>query len=85
MQHDFYLRNEGSADLLIERAYTTCGCTTAEISASVIPPGKAARITVTFDAGYHPLRGVTVRRGLILESSDPLHPQIELWVQASID
>lgn len=85
VQHDFYLRNEGSVDLLIERAYTTCGCTTAEISASVIPPGKAARITVTFDAGYHPLRGVTVRRGLILESNDPQQPQIELWVQASID
>jgi hypothetical protein len=84
VQHDFLLRNAGSAPLIIQRAYTTCGCTTADFSTGVIPPGKAARITITFDAGFHPLQAVTVRRGLIIETSDQQHPQLELWVQASI-
>ena len=84
VQHDFLLRNQGDAPLLIRQAYTTCGCTIADFSASVIPPGKASRVTVSFDPGFHPMGGLTVRRGLIIESNDPLHPQVEIWIQASV-
>ncbi len=84
VQHKFYLVNTGEAPLTISRAYTTCGCTTADISATVIPPGKAAEIVVTFDAGYHDVRGQTVRRGVIIENNDPKHPQVEFWIQATV-
>ena len=84
VRRDFLLANRGSAPLRVERAYTTCGCATAEISAAVIPPGKAARITLTFDAAFHPAPGQTVRRGLILETNDPARPVLEIWVQASL-
>ena len=84
VQHDFLLVNRGTAPLEIRAAYTTCGCTTAEVSASVIPPGKAARARLVFDAGFHPLPGQTVRRGLILETNDPDRPLVEIWVQARI-
>jgi hypothetical protein len=81
---DFLLVNRGEGPLVIGRAYTTCGCTTAEISAAVIPPGKAAQVRLVFDAGFHPVQGVTVRRGLVLETNDPNHPQVEIWVQAYV-
>lgn len=84
IQHDFLIINHGSGPLIIRQAYTTCGCTTAELSASRVPPGQAARATVIFNAGYHNVAGQTVRRGLILETNDPDHPEVEIWVQARV-
>ncbi len=80
----FVIRNEGEGPLTISRAYTTCGCTTAEISASVIPPGKVATVKLVFDAGFHDTAGQTVRRGLIIENNDAGRPQAEIWVQATV-
>ncbi|MFO7538155.1 MAG: DUF1573 domain-containing protein [Chloroflexota bacterium] len=84
VQRTFAVRNDGDAPLTISRAYTTCGCTIAEISASVIPPGKVAEVTLIFDAGFHDSRGQTVRRGIIIENNDPRQPQVEIWVQANV-
>lgn len=84
VRHDFLIINRGSAPLVIQSVSTTCGCTTAEITASVIPPGKASRATLIFDAGYHPVAGQTVRRGLILETNDPERSELEIWVQAEV-
>ena len=80
----FLVRNNGDAPLTISRAYTTCACTTATISASVIPPGQAATVELVFDAGFHDSAGQTVRRGVILENNDPEQPQAEIWVQATV-
>lgn len=84
VEHTFYLKNIGDAPLTITRAYTTCGCTTARLSATVVPPGKAIAVTVIFDAGYHDVRGQTVRRGVIIENNDPQNPQVEVWIQATV-
>jgi hypothetical protein len=81
---DFVIANVGEAPLTISRAYTTCGCTTADFTATVIPPGKVAIMTVTFDAGYHDVRGQTVRRGIIIENNDPKHSTVEVWIQATV-
>ena len=78
------LFNTGEAPLTISRAYTTCGCTTAEITARTIPPGKVASVTLTFDAGFHETAGQTVRRGLIIENNDPRNPKAEIWIQATV-
>jgi hypothetical protein len=80
----FVIRNEGAAPLTISRAYTTCGCTTAEFTARVIPPGKVALVTLIFDAGFHDTRGQTVDRGIIIENNDPGNSQAELWARAAV-
>jgi hypothetical protein len=80
----FVLANRGQAPLTISRAYATCGCTTAEFTASVIPPGKVALITLRFDAGLHDSAGQTVRRGIIIERNDPQRTNAEIWVEASV-
>lgn len=84
VEREFIIRNVGDAPLTISRAYTTCGCTTAEISASVIPPGQVATIKLVFDAGFHDAAGQTVRRGLIIENNDPQRSQTEIWIQAKV-
>lgn len=84
VEREFIIRNTGEAPLTISRAYTTCGCTTAEISATVIPPDQVATIKLIFDAGYHDAAGQTVRRGLIIENNDPSFSQAEIWIQASV-
>jgi hypothetical protein len=84
VERTFAIRNDGDAPLTISHAYTTCGCTIAEISASIIPPGKVAEVRLIFDAGFHDSRGQTVRRGIILETNDPNQPQAEIWVQANV-
>lgn len=84
VEREFIIRNVGDAPLTISRAYTTCGCTTAEISASVVPPGKVTTLKLIFDAGFHDTVGQTVRRGLIIENNDPDLSQAEIWIQASV-
>lgn len=84
VQYDFVIGNTGDADLIIFRVYTTCGCTTVEVSSTVIPPGKVIIMTVIMDAGFHDLSGQTVRRGIIIESTDPDNPEVEIWVSASV-
>lgn len=84
VSHDFVIANRGNAPLTISRTYTTCGCTTADFTGTVIPPGKVTIVTMKFNAGFHDARGQTVRRGIIIENNDPMNPQIELWAQASV-
>jgi hypothetical protein len=84
VERSFVIRNTGDAPLTISRAYTTCGCTTAEVSASVIPPGSVATVKLVFDAGFHDAAGQTVRRGLIIENNDPEQSQAEIWIQAKV-
>jgi hypothetical protein len=81
---DFVIANTGEAPLTISRAYTTCGCTTADFTSAVIPPGEVSIMTLRFDAGFHDVRGETVRRGVIIENNDQDHSTEEIWVQASI-
>lgn len=85
VEKTFIVRNDGEAPLTISRAYTTCGCTTAEFSASIIPPGKVATVRVVFDASFHDTAGQTVRRGIILENNDPDQSQAEIWVTAAVN
>ncbi len=84
VERTFIVRNVGDAPLTLSRVYTTCGCTMAEVSASIIPPGKVATVKIIFDAGFHDTAGQTVRRGVIIENNDPKQSQAEIWVQASV-
>ncbi len=84
VRREFLVRNEGDAPLTISRAYTTCGCTVADFSARVIPPGKAALITLIFDTGFHDVRGQVVKRGIIIENNDRESSKAEIWVRAAV-
>ena len=50
----------------------------------MIPPGKAALVTLVLDAGFHDVRGQTVRRGIIIENNDRSNAKAEIWTRASV-
>lgn len=67
--------NEGNQDLVVDSLVTSCGCTTAELSNNIIPPGHRADLKVRFDVGFHKMqRGERVVRIVWLKTNDPDTP-----------
>jgi hypothetical protein len=81
--HVFVVENNGDADLVIGNLVTSCGCTTAELSSSIIPPGERADLKVVFDANFHPTSG-EVTRLVWFATNDPTQPWIEVRVSADV-
>lgn len=55
--HSFTFRNTGDAAATITRVSSSCGCTVANVSDKVIPPGKSGTIKAAFDSSdfYGPI------------------------------
>lgn len=49
VKHEFSIKNAGTADLVIDKAIPSCGCTAALPPNGPIQPGKEGIITVSFD------------------------------------
>ena len=81
--HIFAAQNTGTADLIISNLVTSCGCTTAELSSSVIPPGQRADLTVIFDPDFHETRGPVVRL-VWFATNDPTQPWVEVRITADV-
>lgn len=81
---EFVIANTGDGPLTISRAYTTCGCTIADFTSTIIPAGMVSIVSLQLDAGFHDVRGQTVRRGLIIENNDPKRSSMEIWIQATV-
>lgn len=81
--HIFTVQNTGTADLEISNLVTSCGCTTAQLTASVIPPGQRADLTVVFDPDFHETSG-PVTRLVWFKTNDVTQPWVELRVLADV-
>lgn len=81
--HIFAVQNTGTADLVISNLVTSCGCTTAELSSSVIPPGQRADLNVIFDPDFHEVRG-EVTRLVWFATNDPTQPWVEVRITADV-
>jgi hypothetical protein len=81
--HVFAVQNTGAADLKIWNLVTSCGCTTAGLSSSVIPPGQRADLTVTFDPDFHATQGPVVRL-VWFATNDPTQPWAEVRLTADV-
>ncbi|GEM_PF-4581861 len=77
----FIIGNGGTSDLRILRVVPACDCTTAEVDASVVPPGGSAFLRVTFDPVKD--KGL-VERSLFLVTNDPVQPRVELVFDATV-
>jgi hypothetical protein len=79
----FHIQNTGTKVLEIGNVVTSCGCTTANLSSSIIPPGTRADLTVVFDPDYHETLG-PVTRVVWLETNDPDQPVVEVGFAANV-
>lgn len=54
VERDFTIKNTGVKNLVIARAFGSCGCTVPEYPKEPLKPGETAKIHVTFNsAGKH--------------------------------
>jgi len=81
--HVYSVQNTGTADLQIWNLVTSCGCTSAELSSSIIPPGQRADLTVTFDPDFHATEG-PVTRLVWFATNDPTQPWAEVRLSADV-
>lgn len=77
----FRLRNDGDAPLLVDRVKTSCGCTAALLSASVLAPGESGEVSTTFDSARF---SGSVQKTISVYSNDPERPVLQLTVKGSI-
>jgi len=81
IDHIFTFRNEGDADLVVDKVTTTCGCTAALVSEKVIPPGKTGEIKTTFTFGG---RKGKQTKSIYVYSNDPSDSKVTLTITGNI-
>jgi hypothetical protein len=81
LSRQVFLRNFGSADLVIEGISTTCGCTVALLESKVIKPGGRSAMRISFDT--RSLSG-KVARSVLIRSNDPIHAVLEMTLEATV-
>lgn len=80
----FTVRNTGAEILRIGDISTSCGCTSAEISAKEILPNKNAILTVRFDPSVHPEPQEKFFRTVFISSNDPATPEAEVTISVDV-
>ena len=52
VRHTFQFRNTLDKPLELSPKFVSCGCVDYQVEPTVVPPGKAGRVTMTFDTRY---------------------------------
>lgn len=60
IEHDFFIKNDGTKDLVIEDIKLGCGCTKAEISKNSLAPNETATLKVNYTGRKNPEKEVIV-------------------------
>ena len=81
VDHNFVLKNTGTADLEIKRVQPACGCTTTELEKKIVSPGESSRISAKLSLLG---RGGSVQRPILVESNDPVNPNFQLVMKGII-
>ncbi len=69
VSYTFKFKNVGDADLIINSAKASCGCTVPEYDKEPIPPSGEGKIIVTFDSSNR--EGSQYKKVTINANSDP--------------
>jgi|GEM_PF-1402338 len=80
-RHEFVVRNEGDADLMLETASTTCKCTLAQLSRAVVAPGESTTIVLEWK-GEQPAE--LFQQGARFRTNDPVNKMFGLGVLGRI-
>ena len=82
VQHDFVVKNTGTAPLDIQRVVAACGCTATSALSNSIAPGSSTMVKAEFDTtGFSgdKFKAITVY------SSDPDQPSITLALKGTVE
>jgi hypothetical protein len=75
IEHTFVVKNIGDTTLEITQVRPTCGCTVANVTERMVPPGGESRLTAKLS-----LQGRTglQSKAIVLHTTDPENPQYRL-------
>lgn len=80
--HDFIVKNEGRAPLLISEVRAGCGCIVPAFDKE-IAPGDSGKVTIAMKI-YREWAGHSLRRTAWVMTNDPIAPQVRLTMNARI-
>ena len=81
ISHAFAIENQGTAPLEVLDVHTSCGCTTAERPAVILPGAKDRILVKGNTRGYG---GSSFNKTIIVATNDPLKPKINLRLKGSV-
>ena len=81
VEYNFDFVNKGKSDLIIRRAFGSCGCTVARAPKDPVKKGKSGTISVRFDS--HNLFREQVKTVSVI-TNDPDHPVTKLTIKAKM-
>lgn len=85
VNYSFTVKNLGKEILDIKRVATSCSCATAKILKEKIEPGEEVELLVSYDSGAMGLHGKGKQERIIyIKSSDPINPQVEVMIYATV-
>lgn len=86
LEHKFSLKNLGEVELKIKRIATSCACTKAWVEKEVVAPGESIDLIVKYETGAmsgpHALGDQ--ERIIFVQTNDPINPQIEVMIYATV-
>jgi hypothetical protein len=77
--------NSGSAPLVIEAVSTSCGCTTATLSAMTIAPGQEVVLSVAYDTAAHESDMGLMERTVFLMTNDLANSDVIIRFTALVE
>jgi hypothetical protein len=80
ISHDFIIRNDGNAPLLVTEARPSCGCTVVDFD-KTIASGKTGKVRVVIDTSAF---SGPIAKGVTVVTNDPLLPQFQLMLRATV-
>ncbi|HEV7516815.1 MAG TPA: DUF1573 domain-containing protein [Thermoanaerobaculia bacterium] len=81
INHDFVIRNEGTAPLEITQVQPACGCTVVSFD-KTIAPGKTGVVHTVVDTSTF---NGPVAKGVTAYTNDPDTPQIQLTIKTKVE
>ncbi len=81
IEHVFTFRNTGDAPATISKVDSSCGCTVANVSSRVLPPGARGEIKATFNSSDF---GGPVSKEVYVHSNDPRRGIITLTMKGIV-
>lgn len=83
-ERDFTVKNVGNAELVIEDASASCGCTAALVEDKNLGPGETTVVRVSYDPRVNEEFGRFVQKQVRIKSNDPLVPLAEFTITADV-
>ena len=79
--HRFVFKNSGPGELVINSVKSSCGCTAAVVSKTILPKGETGELEVKFNPGHFVGK---VTKSVMVNSNDPENPKCKVTITGEV-